>query len=64
MNKRLEIMKVREVIPHICPIPIVIHLKSFLDLLRDPVVSSSLRLHGKISARLAESPALRCRNPG
>ena len=30
-------MKVREVIPHIGPIPIVIPLKLFLDLLRDPV---------------------------
>ena len=30
-------MKVREVIPHIGPIPIVILLKLFLDLLRDPV---------------------------
>ena len=29
-------MKVREVIPHIGPIPIVIPLKLFLDLLRDP----------------------------
>ena len=28
---------VREVIPHIGPIPIVIPLKLFLDLLRDPV---------------------------
>ena len=32
-----ERMKVREVIPHIGPIPIVIPLKLFLDLLRDPV---------------------------
>ena len=30
-----ESMKVREVIPHIGPIPIVIPLKLFLDLLRD-----------------------------
>ena len=34
---RQESMKVREVIPHIGPIPIVIPLKLFLDLLRDPV---------------------------
>ena len=32
-----ERMKVREVIPHIGPIPIVIPLKLFLDLPRDPV---------------------------
>ena len=32
-----ESMKVREVIPHIGPIPIVIPYKLFLDLLRDPV---------------------------
>ena len=31
-----ESIKVREVIPHIGPIPIVIPLKLFLDLLRDP----------------------------
>ena len=31
-----ERMKVREVIPHIGPIPIVIPLKLFLDLPRDP----------------------------
>ena len=31
-----ESMKVREVIPNIGPIPIVIPLKLFLDLLRDP----------------------------
>ena len=30
-----EIMKVREVIPHTGPIPIVIPLKLFLDLLRE-----------------------------
>ena len=35
---RQEIMKVREVIPHTGPIPIVIPLKLFLDLLRDPIV--------------------------
>ena len=29
-------MKVRKVIPHIGPIPIVIPVKLFLDLLRDP----------------------------
>ena len=32
-----ESMKVREVIPYIDPVPIVIPLKLFLDLLRDPV---------------------------
>ena len=32
-----ESMKVRKVIPHIGPIPIVILLKLFLDLLRDPI---------------------------
>ena len=32
-----ERIKVREVIPHIGPIPIVIPLKLFLDLPRDPV---------------------------
>ena len=36
-NNRQESVKVREVIPHIDPIPIVIPLKLFLDLLRDPV---------------------------
>ena len=30
-------MKVREIIPHIGPIPIVIPLRLFFDLLRDPV---------------------------
>ena len=37
-----ESMKVREVIPHIGPIPIVIPLKLFLDLLRDPVFPRGL----------------------
>ena len=37
-----EIMKVREVIPHTGPIPIVIPLKLFLDLLRDPVFPPGL----------------------
>ena len=37
-----EIMKVREVIPHTGPIPIVIPLKLFLDLLRDPVFPRGL----------------------
>ena len=36
------IMKVREVIPHTGPIPIVIPLKLFLDLLRDPVFPRGL----------------------
>ena len=35
-------MKVREVIPHIGPIPIEIPLKLFLDLLRDPVFPRGL----------------------
>ena len=35
-------MKVREVIPNICPIPNVIPLKLFLDLLRDPVFPRGL----------------------
>ena len=35
-------MKVRDVIPHIGPIPIVIPLKLFLDLLRDPVFTPEL----------------------
>ena len=35
-------MKVREVIPHTGPIPIVIPLKLFLDLLRDPVFPRGL----------------------
>ena len=39
---RQESMKVREVIPHIGPIPIVIPLKLFLDLLRDPVFPRGL----------------------
>ena len=37
-----EIMKVREVIPHTGPIPIVIPLKLFLDLLRDLVFPRGL----------------------
>ena len=37
-----EIMKVREIIPHIGPILIVIPLKLFLDLLRDPVCPRGL----------------------
>ena len=37
-----EIMKVREVIPHTGPIPIIIPLKLFLDLLRDPVFPRGL----------------------
>ena len=37
-----ESMKVREVIPHIGPIPIVIPPKLFLDLLRDPVFPRGL----------------------
>ena len=37
-----ECMKVREVIPHIGPIPIVIPLRLFLDLLRDPVFPQGL----------------------
>ena len=37
-----EIMKVREVIPHTGPIPIVIPLNLFLDLLRDPVFPRGL----------------------
>ena len=37
-----EIMKVREVIPHTGPIPIVISLRLFLDLLRDPVFPRGL----------------------
>ena len=36
-NTEQERMNVREVIPHIGPIPIVIPLKLFLDLPRDPV---------------------------
>ena len=36
-NTEQEKMKVIEVIPHIGPIPIVIPLKLFLDLPRDPV---------------------------
>ena len=39
---RQESVKVREVIPHIGPIPIVIPLKLFLDLLRDPVFPRGL----------------------
>ena len=39
---RQEIIKVREVIPHTGPIPIVIPLKLFLDLLRDPVFPRGL----------------------
>ena len=35
-------MKVREVIPHIDPVPIVIPLKLLLDLLRDPVFPRGL----------------------
>ena len=35
-------MKVREVIPHTGPIPIVIPVKLFLDLLRDPVFPRGL----------------------
>ena len=35
-------MKVREVIPHIGPIPIVIRLRLFLDLLRDPIFPRGL----------------------
>ena len=35
-------MKVREVIPHIGPIPIVIPLKLFLDFLRDPLFPRGL----------------------
>ena len=35
-------MKVREVIPHIGPILIVIPLNLFLDLLRDPVFPRGL----------------------
>ena len=35
-------MKVREVIPHTGPIPIVIPRKLFLDLLRDPVFPRGL----------------------
>ena len=35
-------MKVREVIPHIGPIPIVIPLKLLLDLLRDPLFPRGL----------------------
>ena len=37
-----ESMKVREVIPYIGPIPIVIPLKLSLDLLRDPVFPRGL----------------------
>ena len=37
-----EIMKVRKVIPHIGPIPIVIPLTLFIDLLRDPVFPRGL----------------------
>ena len=37
-----ESMKVREVIPHTGPIPIVIPFKLFLDLLRDPVFPRGL----------------------
>ena len=37
-----EIMKVREVIPHTGPIPIVMPLRLFLDLLRDPVFARGL----------------------
>ena len=37
-----EIMKVREVIPHTGPIPIVIPVKLFLNLLRDPVFPRGL----------------------
>ena len=37
-----EIIKVREVIPHTGPIPIVIPLKLFSDLLRDPVFPRGL----------------------
>ena len=37
-----ESMKVREGIPHIGPIPIVISLKLFLDLLRDSVFPRGL----------------------
>ena len=37
-----EIMKVREVIPHTGPIPIVIPLNLFLDLLPDPVFPRGL----------------------
>ena len=37
-----EIIKVREVIPYTGPIPIVIPLKLFLDLLRDPVFPRGL----------------------
>ena len=35
-------MKVREVIPHVGPIPIVIPLELFLGLLRDPVFPRGL----------------------
>ena len=42
INTGQENMKVREVIPHIGPIPIVIPLKLFLDLQRDPVFPRGL----------------------
>ena len=41
-SSKQEIMKVREVIPHTGPIPIVIPLKLFLGLLRDPVFPRGL----------------------
>ena len=37
-----ESVKVREVIPHIASLPIVIPLKFFLDLQRDPVFPRGL----------------------
>ena len=63
MQQNQEIMKVREVIPHTGPIPIVIPLRLFLDDIKFPADDVTARVTWKFRGGEKVANSVRCHSP-